>query len=96
MERIEPSLETRINQASSHVHDDDSITATIITAAFDADRDDVRDLFEALDRYRGSKAEACSTGLQAGRSALGMRPTFLERLSHHTSVIHTRCLCAIP
>ena len=44
MERIEPSLETGINQASSHKHDDDSITAAIITAAFDADRDDVRDL----------------------------------------------------
>ena len=44
MERIEPSLETGINQASSHKHDDDSITAAIITAAFDADRDHVRDL----------------------------------------------------
>ena len=46
MERIEPSLETGINQASSHKHDDDSITAAIITAACHADRDDVRDLFE--------------------------------------------------
>ena len=44
MERIEPSLDTGIDQASSHKHDDDSITATIITAAFDADRDHVRDL----------------------------------------------------
>ena len=48
MERIEPSLESGINQASSHVHDDDSITAAIIiTAASDADRDDVRDLLVA-------------------------------------------------
>ena len=44
MEHIEPSLETGINQASSHKHDDDSITTAIITAASDADRDHVRDL----------------------------------------------------
>ena len=44
MERIEPSLATGINQASSHKHDDDSITAAIISAASDADRDDARDL----------------------------------------------------
>ena len=44
MERIESSLETGISQASSHMHDDDSITAAIISAASDADRDHVRDL----------------------------------------------------
>ena len=44
MERVEPSLETQANQASCHVHDDDSIAAAIISAACDADRDDVRDL----------------------------------------------------
>ena len=61
MERIEPSLETGINQAISHKHDDDSITAAIITAASDADRDHVRDLFETQECWsRRSTFQAAS------------------------------------